>query len=224
MAFLSLEYARRLFAAKVFGQAILLCNEPDQAFRLMRVQLIAEKGQWYLCAYWIYGYGMATYWACHFGFLVNWAEVIYFFYNLQKSLGNPQSQFLWHTSTSQGSGEWLHTSILLKYGWLKSFDNLFCSCNAWVAWAQTVIQESGDSFFQVGKIFLGNLLQKRKFSVKHSNHLLKESCLRATCFYICMLSKQSAAQRIIFMYYSLLFRSQSIFRLCNNIQQNSIYF
>lgn len=42
-AFQALQYTGLPFTAKVFLQATLLCNEPDQAFRFMRVQAIAHK-------------------------------------------------------------------------------------------------------------------------------------------------------------------------------------
>lgn len=45
-AFQAFQYAGLPFAAKILRQAALLCSEPDQAFRFMCVQPIADKRPW----------------------------------------------------------------------------------------------------------------------------------------------------------------------------------
>ena len=47
-------------------------------------------------------------------------------------------------------------------GSFKDFDDLFVRIMHGLSGARAVIQEGGDSFLQAGRVFFGNLLQKRE--------------------------------------------------------------
>ena len=47
-------------------------------------------------------------------------------------------------------------------GNLEDFENLLIRVMGGLSWTWAVIKKGGNSFFQMGTVFLGNLLQKRK--------------------------------------------------------------
>lgn len=53
--------------------------------------------------------------------------------------------------------------LRITAGSFKDFDNLFIRVMHGLSGARVVIQEGGHSFFQTGRVFPGNLLQKREF-------------------------------------------------------------
>ncbi|MCI6004577.1 MAG: hypothetical protein MRZ60_02855 [Blautia sp.] len=70
--------------------------------------------------------------------------------------------------------------LRITAGNLKDLDDLLIRVMGWLSWTWTVIKERGNSFFQMGTVFFGNFLQKRKRFEETSPHLLTESCPRPT--------------------------------------------
>ena len=52
--------------------------------------------------------------------------------------------------------------LRITAGNLKNLDDLLIRVMGWLSWTWTVIKERCNSFFQMGTVFFGNFLQKRK--------------------------------------------------------------
>lgn len=52
--------------------------------------------------------------------------------------------------------------LWITAGSFEDFDNLFIRVMHGLSWTWAVIQEGGHSFFQTGRVFFGNFLQKRE--------------------------------------------------------------